>query len=200
MPNPPLDIRTLTFETDRHAILDGLDLTVRPAEIHRSSTTRTLRTSWRSAIGSSAGERFRACGWTWRRFRTPWSESWSSTQACTSINRSTCVSAWRTPPASSRSGSTSRCAKAQAEITSISEARAKGARAQRRTGRRNDRERNSALARDVRHSLTFASAPAALTVRPGAHAPRRGHSVGVPSWAYVLSRCCWQTRQRFAVG
>ena len=34
MPNPLLDIHNLTFEVDRHAILDRLDLTVQPGEIH----------------------------------------------------------------------------------------------------------------------------------------------------------------------
>jgi Fe-S cluster assembly ATP-binding protein len=34
MPNPLLDIRNLTFEVDRHPILDQLDLAIQPGEIH----------------------------------------------------------------------------------------------------------------------------------------------------------------------
>ena len=34
MPSPLLDIRNLTFEVDRHAILDRLDLTIESQEIH----------------------------------------------------------------------------------------------------------------------------------------------------------------------
>lgn len=34
MPNPLLDIRNLTFEVDRHAILDRLDLAIESQEIH----------------------------------------------------------------------------------------------------------------------------------------------------------------------
>jgi len=34
MPNPLLDIHNLTFEADRHAILDRLDLAIQPGEIH----------------------------------------------------------------------------------------------------------------------------------------------------------------------
>jgi Fe-S cluster assembly ATP-binding protein len=34
MPNPLLDIHNLTFEVDRHAILDRLDLTIESQEIH----------------------------------------------------------------------------------------------------------------------------------------------------------------------
>ena len=34
MPKPLLDIRNLTFEVDRHAILDRLDLAIESQEIH----------------------------------------------------------------------------------------------------------------------------------------------------------------------
>lgn len=34
MPNPRLDIHNLSFEVDRHAILDRLDLAVQAGEIH----------------------------------------------------------------------------------------------------------------------------------------------------------------------
>ena len=34
MPNPLLNIHNLTFEVDRHAILDRLDLAIQPGEIH----------------------------------------------------------------------------------------------------------------------------------------------------------------------
>ena len=34
MPSPVLNIRNLTFEVDRHAILDRLDLTIESQEIH----------------------------------------------------------------------------------------------------------------------------------------------------------------------
>ncbi len=34
MPSPLLDIRNLTFEVDRHAILDRLNLTIESQEIH----------------------------------------------------------------------------------------------------------------------------------------------------------------------
>ena len=34
MPHPLLDISNLTFEVDRHAILDRLDLAIQPGEIH----------------------------------------------------------------------------------------------------------------------------------------------------------------------
>ncbi|THJ23668.1 MAG: ATP-binding cassette domain-containing protein [Nitrospira sp. CG24E] len=34
MPHPRLDIRNLTFNVDRHAILDRLDLAIQPGEIH----------------------------------------------------------------------------------------------------------------------------------------------------------------------
>jgi len=34
MPSPLLDIRNLTFEVDRHAILDRLDLAIESQEIH----------------------------------------------------------------------------------------------------------------------------------------------------------------------